>query len=196
MPGGLTRKERRRWETSRRLELQMSRLNSNAAVAKEMIEESAAQRRGTASDVVDGDAVAAPEPKLRHDPKFKHGTFWRDRKEKKARTLFLGGIPSAFSVKQVKDFISTVIDLDPGAAEYANQVGQSTEVVEEVDMLPVKHHSKVKHMYVTMASIPLAGCAAAVLNGYRVEGRELRCNFAADKAQREEAIRRRNAAQR
>lgn len=196
MPGGLTRKERRRWETSRRLELQMSRLNSNAAVAKEMTEESAAQRRGTASDVVDGDAVAAPEPKLRHDPKFKHGTFWRDRKEKKARTLFLGGIPSAFSVKQVKDFISTVIDLDPGAAEYANQVGQSTEVVEEVDMLPVKHHSKVKHMYVTMASIPLAGCAAAVLNGYRVEGRELRCNFAADKAQREEAIRRRNAAQR
>lgn len=196
MPGGLTRKERRRWETSRRLERQMSRLNSKATAAKEMVEEAAAQQRGTPSDDVHGDVVAVSEPKLRHDPKFKHGTFWRDRKEKRARTLFLGGIPSAFSVKQVKDFISTVIDLDPDATEYADQVGQNTEVVEEVDMLPVKHHSKVKHMYVTMASVPLAGCAAAVLNGYKVEGRELRCNFAADKTQREEAIRRRNAVQR
>ncbi|GET89932.1 RNA binding protein, putative [Leishmania tarentolae] len=196
MPEGLTRKERRRLETSQRLEWQMLRLSSTAKAAREMTEEAAAQQQGTPGDVADGGTVAVSEPQLRHDPKFKHGTFWRDRKEKRARTLFLGGIPSSFSVKQVKDFISTVIDLDPDATEYADQIGENKEVVEEVDMLPVKHHSKVKHMYVTMASVPLAGCAAAALNGYKVEGKELRCNFAADKVQREEAIRRRNAAQR
>ncbi|CAJ1044262.1 hypothetical protein Q4I32_005208 [Leishmania shawi] len=196
MPEGLTRKERRRWETRQQLERQMSRLNSSAVAAKEMIVEAAAQHRDTASDFGNDNAAAASEPKLRHDPKFKNGTFWRDRKEKRARTLFLGGIPFSFSVKQVKDFISTVLDFDQGSSDYVDQIGNDAEVVDEVDMLPVKHHSKVKHMYVTMASVSLADCAAALLDGYKVEGRVLRCNFAANKSEREEAIRRRTVAQR
>jgi hypothetical protein len=204
MPGGLTRKERHRWETSRRLERQMTKLSATAEAVQEMLADAAAQKGGTsghaaaAAEDEDGMTTAAPvtEPKLRHDPKFKHGTFWRDRKEKRARTLFLGGIPSYFTVKQVMDFISTVVDSDHNAVDYVYQIGKDKDVVEEVDMLPVKHNSKVKHMYVTMASVPLAGCAAAMLDRYKMEGRELRCNFAADKTQREEAIRRRNAIQR
>ncbi|KAG5499742.1 hypothetical protein GH5_03876 [Leishmania sp. Ghana 2012 LV757] len=196
LPEGLTRREHRRWETSQRLERQMSRLNSSATVAKEVDEKGAAQRSSTVSNFGDGDAVAASEAKPRHDPKFKHGTFWRDRKERRARTLFLGGIPPSLSVRQVKDFIHTMLDSDSGAIEYMQKMSKDTEVVEEVCMLPAKQHSKAKHMYVTMASVSLAGCAAAVLDGYKVQGRELRCNFASDKSQREEAIRRRSALQR
>lgn len=192
MPEGLSRKERHRWETSQRLERQMTRLSTTAAATKEMLDEAAAQQPGThGAPTAEGPAA---EVKLRHDPKFRNGTFWRDRKEKRARTLFLGGIPASFTVKQVKDFISTVVDSDPNAIDYVDQIGKETEVVEEVDMLPAKHQGKVKHMYVTMASVALAGCAAAMLDRYKVEGRELRCNFAADKTQREEAIRRRDAA--
>lgn len=216
MPEGLTRKERHRWETSQRLERQMSRLTTTSEAVTEMLADAAAQRATSRASPAEGQtapqeavaeqagddttaAVAPPEeagPRLRHDPKFKHGTFWRDRKEKRARTLFLGGIPAYFTIRQVTDFISTVIDSDPNAIDYVDAIGKGTEVVEEVDMLPVKHQSKVKHMYVTMASVPLAGCAAAMLDRYKMEGRELRCNFAADKTQREEAIRRRNTAQR
>ncbi|KAG5474578.1 hypothetical protein LSCM4_03751 [Leishmania orientalis] len=196
LPEGLTRRERRRWETSQRLERQMSRLNSSVTAAKGVDEEGAAQRSSTVSNFGDGDAVASSEAKLRHDPKFKHGRFWRDRKERRARTLFLGGIPSSFSVRQVKDFIHTLLDSDSGAVEYMQHMSKDAEVVEEVCMLPAKQHSKAKHMYVTMASVSLAGCAAAVLDGYKVQGRELRCNFASDKSQREEAIRRRSALQR
>ncbi|KPI88303.1 putative RNA binding protein [Leptomonas seymouri] len=197
MPEGLTRKERHRWETSQRLELQMTRLNTTAEAVQEMMADAEAQKApsGAAAPVEEGaESVAQPGPKLRHDPRFKRGTFWRDRKEKRARTLFLGGIPSYFTVKQVTDFISTVIDSDPSAIDYVVQLGKGKEVVEEVDMLPAKHHGKVKHMYVTMASVPLAGCAATILDRYVMEGRELRCNFAADKMQREEAIRRRSTA--
>ncbi|KAG5474248.1 hypothetical protein LSCM1_03026 [Leishmania martiniquensis] len=195
MPEGLTRKERRRLETSQRLERQMARLNSSAAAAKEAMEEGAAQRCGTASDFSNGDALAASVPKLRHDPKFENGTFWRDRKERRARTLFLGGIPLSFSVTQVKDFICTMLDSDSSANDYLQQVGKDGELV-EVSLLPAKQHSKVKNMYVTLASVSLAGCVAALLDGYKVEGRALRCNFASDKSQREEAIRRRNASRR
>ncbi|KPA85564.1 putative RNA binding protein [Leptomonas pyrrhocoris] len=187
MPESLTRKERHRWETSQRLERQMTRLSSTVAAVQQMMGDATAEGAQ--------DAVQL-EPKLRHDPKFAHGTFWRDRKEKRARTLFLGGIPSYFTVRQITDLISTVVDSDPNAADYVSQIGKEKDVVEEVDVLPVKHNSKVKHMYVTMASVPLAGCAAAMLDRYEMEGRQLRCNFAADKTQREEAIRRRNTDQR
>lgn len=205
MPDGLTRKERHRWEASQRLERQMTRLTTTSDAVAEMLADAAAQRgeSATAAPAEDrvgnreGDAQSPAEaaPRLRHDPKFKHGTFWRDRKEKRARTIFLGGVPSYFTVKQVTDFISTVIDSDTNAIDYVDAIGKEKDVVEEVDMLPAKHQSKVKHMYVTMASVPLAGCAAAMLDRYKMEGRELRCNFAADKTQRDEAIRRRNTAQ-
>lgn len=216
MPEGLSRKERHRWETNQRLERQMARLNTTAKAVEEMLTDAATQKAasggmaaavgggessgGGPGEQAEGSIAAAAsstvKPKLRHDPKFKYGTFWRDRKEKRARTLFLGGIPTYFTVKQIMDFIGTVVDSDPNAIDYVDQVGRDVDVVEAVDMLPAKHHSKVKHMYVTMASVPLAGCAAAMLDRYKMEGRELRCNFAADKTQREEAIRRRNAAQR
>ncbi|KAG5500339.1 hypothetical protein JKF63_03431 [Porcisia hertigi] len=195
MPDGLSRKERRRWETSQRLERQMSRLVSNLTASKEAMEGAAAQHFGSASGANDCDVVALSEMKPRHDPKYKQGTFWRDRKEKRARTLFLGGIPASFSVQEVKNLVCALVNTDSGARDYVDEIDKDAELVEEVDMLPVKHNSKVKHMYVTMASVSLAGCAAAVLDRYKLKGRELRCNFAADKSQREEAIRRRNTAQ-
>ncbi|EPY29905.1 hypothetical protein STCU_02571 [Strigomonas culicis] len=86
----------------------------------------------------------------------------------------------------------TVLDSDARAADYLREVEEGTKVVEEVDLLPNKHNGKVLHMYVTLASVALAGCAASRLDGYKLNGKALRCNFASDKSQRAEAIRLRN----
>lgn len=166
----LTRKERKKLETQRRLEKQMTRVSAAAESASGDSKESGAER---------------------HDPKFKNGTFWRDRKERRARTLFLGGIPVSFTLPQIKDFILTMLDSDVLAADYLGQLEEGKSAVEDIDVLPAKHGGRVKNMYVVLASVPLAGCAAAKIDGYRLENRQLRCNAAADKTQRAEAIRRR-----
>lgn len=51
-------------------------------------------------------------------------------------------------------------------------------------------------MFLVMASVALAGCASLRLDGMRINQHALRCNFAADKTQRAEAIRRRTGPQR
>lgn len=199
MPEGLTHKERKKWLAKQRLEKQIRRLNVTASTRPVAAPASGegVERSGEAGAAAPtGDPAATPEvgedPKLRHDPRFINGTFWRTRKERRARTLFLGGIPSTFSVRQIKDFVHTMLDADVHAAEYLEKLEDGQEAVESVDLLPVKPHAKIRHMYIVLASVPLAGCAAARLDGHALEGRQLRCNFAADKSQREEAIRRRS----
>lgn len=187
---GMTHKQRKKHQARLRLEKQMARLRESAADT-----DPASASAESVAKAEDGEEGRAPEgrgPALRHDPRFANGTFWRDRKERRARTLFLGGVPAHFTVQHVKDFVSTVVDSDPGATEFIAQLQPGTPLVEGVDMLEAKHGAKVKHMYVTMASVPIAFIASARLDGMRMDQRSLRCNFASDKAQRAEAIRRRS----
>lgn len=176
---GLSRKERRKLETKRLFEKRLSRLTAAPRIT-------AAQDGETAT-------VAASEgvTHLRHDPRFTNGSFWKKRKERRARTIFLGGVPVSFAEQNVKDFIESVLDADSATAEYAQQLEPGTSLVESVDFLPLKFNAKLHHMYVTMASVALAGCAVSKLDKYQLEKHRLRCNFAADKTQRAEAIRRR-----
>lgn len=163
----LPRKQRHKLETERRLERAMGRLQDPAA---------AEQGAGT----------------LRHDPRFAHGTFWRDRKERRARTVFLGGVPvQGYSEAQVEELVTSTLRNDAAARSYLAELDSDTSPLSDIDYLPVKHGSRVRNMYVTLATVGLAGCLATALDGREIGGRRLRCNFAADKNQRAEAIRRR-----
>ncbi|EPY43191.1 RNA binding protein [Angomonas deanei] len=156
-------------ESTKRLEKQISRLNVVAAAA------APAEAEGTGA------------PKLRHDPRSTGGTFWRTRKEKKARTVFLGGIPAHFTKEQITDFILTILDSNEAAAPYLEEKGSSS-AVEEIDVIGHRPQGKIQNLYVTMASVGLAGCCIAGLDGYRLAGKNLRCNFSSDKSQRALAI--------
>eukprot|EP00796_Vickermania_ingenoplastis_P008635 gene8635-6066_t len=169
----LPRKERHRLETARRLEREVERLQA------------VAQRSA--------DAGAAP-PVERHDPRFTNGTFWRNRKERRARTLFLGGIPAVgYSKAQIEELITSTLQKDPAAAPYLEQLESDVSPLDDIDYLPVKHGAKVRNMYVTLANVGLAGCLSMRLDGTALHGKKLRCNFAADKTQRAEAIRKRGS---
>lgn len=203
---GLTHKQRKKLETKARHEKQMARLVENAAraaaaagpsepaAARTVAAEGDKEGHDSTHEGDDDDAltpVVLPGPLERHDPRFTNGTYWRDRKERRGRTLFLGGLSARFTVEKVKEFISTVVDTDPGAVDYLAQLPEGTPVVESVDMLNDNHSGKVRHMYVVMASVPLAFIASHKLDGMPMEQRNIRCNFAADKTQRAEAIKRR-----
>lgn len=184
----LTRKERRRRETAERLERQMRRL------------EAARHDDGDREDRDAAGGESCPGPnetprKERHDPRFQNGTFWKDRKEKRARTVFLGGIPvKQYNREDVENFIMSTLRKDSASAAYLREVELEkggVSPIETVDFLPLKRDAKVRNMYIRLASVGLAGCLAACLNGFSLQGKKLRCNFASDKAQREEAIRRR-----
>lgn len=192
----LSRKERHRLETARRLQREMDRLEAQQQRAK--------LAHGTTPNEtvsIDGkDPVNEEKSKqeqdvvpLRHDPRFINGTFWRDRKEKRARTVFCGGLPvKNFSKSKIEDLLCSTLRKDHNAAEYLGALDPDASPIASVDYLPLKHDAKVRNMYVTLASVPLAGCLIACLDGKEFNGRRLRCNFAADKAQRAEAIKRRS----
>lgn len=180
MPEGLTHKQRKKWESKQRLMKQMTRLANVSGVA--------AEGETAATSGVCLETTGATRE--RHDPRWSNGTFWRTRKERRARTLFLGGIPTRMSQQDIKDFILTLLDSDSRAKGYLQELG-GADAVEDVDFLPLKHFTKLRHMYVTMRSVPIAECAALLLDGYRLEEQKLRCNFAADRSQRVIAIQRR-----
>nr|CCD15808.1 unnamed protein product [Trypanosoma congolense IL3000] len=180
---GVSRKERKRFEAKRRLERQLKALNRAEADCSAEVGEA------------DGEAGSCPDAEAqRHDPKYKNGTFWRDRKERRKRTVFLGNVPVRFKEHDVESLVrnelrrSWVPSEDEGAAEADVIEG---EVVESVDFLNTMTNARRRHMYVTMRSVELAECVAKALNGKQVEGIALRCNFAADKTERKEAIQRR-----
>lgn len=173
----LPRRLRRKREAEQRLEAEMARIEEQ-------------QKRASAlSAGISGEPAAV----LRHDPKFINGTFWRDRKEKRARTVFLGGLPATeFSKQQIIDLVSSYLQKDAAAKDYlpADQADLS-QVVTDVDFLPIKRGGTVRNLYLTLSSVALAGCLASCIDSVSFRGRKLRCNFAADKSQRAEAIRRR-----
>lgn len=178
----LTRKERRRAETQRKLEKQISRLDADA-------------RRGSApvlddkpveGGIAEGDAppsAATPEPpKLRHDPKFFNGTFWKERKEKKKRTLFVGNLPLTSTPKTITALVDAVL-----ASSIADDV-EGVAMVEGVDILPKKFGARVVHAYVTLRSAEMIPEAIKLLDNLPIDNNNLRVNPADDKDQRDKAI--------
>lgn len=192
----LSRKERHQLETARRLQKEMDRIEAQQERARLILK--ANTNDGVSADSQEGQNLEGSVSQdksvpMRHDPRFINGTFWRERKEKRARTVFCGGLPvKNFSKKQIEDLFSSTLRKDPNAKEYLSALDPEVPPVSYVDYLPLKHDAKVRNMYVTLASVPLAGCLVACLDGKEFNGRKLRCNFAADKAQRAEAIKRRN----
>ncbi|ESS63563.1 RNA-binding protein [Trypanosoma cruzi Dm28c] len=200
---GMSHKERKRFEAKQRFERQLAKLN--AAVEKE--ENTTATKTETAMQAAEAgtDALSPTrEETLRHDPKFKNGTFWRMRKERRGRTVFLGNMPARFTVQEVKDFVSSVFDAycaqkneDVNKADEEREEGSvGVAVVDLVDFLPAPPRVKHRHMFVTLQSKEVAEQVVKLLDAYKLDGVTLRCNFASDKAQRGEAIRRRLAAPR
>ncbi|KEG11058.1 putative RNA-binding protein [Trypanosoma grayi] len=189
---GMSRKERKRSEARRRLERQLVKLN--ASLANETDNTTAAADDNKDNGGQDGEGDVAPSlhnRALRHDPKFKNGTFWRTRKEQRARTLFLGNMPARFTLQNVMDFVSSVVDADPVLGDETGD-DAAEAVVESVDFLPTKPRAKHRHMFLTLRSKEAAAHVTNLLDAYRLEGTVLRCNFAADKQQRSEAIQRRS----
>lgn len=187
----LTRKERRKLETERKLERHLGRLEAQRARLEHGGQPSTVKLEFKNDQDVEV-STAVKEAPLRHDPRFVNGTFWRDRKEKRARTLFLGGIPAKnFTKLEVEELITSTLRKDPAAQEYLKALSSESSLFTDIDYLPLKHDAKVRNLYVTLASVPLAGCLASRLDGMPLGGKKLRCNFAADKSQRAEAIRRR-----
>ncbi|ORC88644.1 putative RNA-binding protein [Trypanosoma theileri] len=201
---GMTRKERKRFEAKRRLERQLLRLNAGMPTENttdtnnntntnsndngigteaEGEEVAAAVAAETTTHITDANGASSPASgTLRHDPKFANGTFWRTRKERRQRTVFLGNVPIQFTEQNVMDLVSTAVDAE----------GVAGRVVEAVDFLPAKPRARQRHMFVTLCTKEIASQVVGLLNAYKLAGSELRCNFAADKAQRSEAISRRS----
>nr|CCC53302.1 putative RNA binding protein [Trypanosoma vivax Y486] len=184
---GMSRKERKRMKAKQRLKRQLERLNA-ARVRKTAV---AVRDEQGESDEKGEDAKTSPATSgtvLRHDPKFTNGTFWRTRKERRRRTVFLGNMPIRYTVENVTNFVTTTVR----ASILTEGVDPAEEIVDSVDLLKPTPKAKWAHMYVTLQSVELAGQAIKALDGLKLEGAALRCNFAADKEQRKMAIQRRS----
>jgi hypothetical protein len=192
----MTRKERHRHLLRQRLERQISRINKTAPRPAAVVVGTAVDGQPATSAEQDGESLRQDtahvaetqlEP-LRHDPKFANGTFWRDRKEKKKRTLFVGNMParSFHKASAVIELIRSVVE----ASEEASALDCS-RLVEHVDFLGQKMGSVIHHAYVTFSSIAAATVAHRLLDGLPVENQKLRVNFSGDKQMRSIAIKKR-----
>ena len=159
MPAGKVsdRKARRKAELSEKLAKTLTRLEVAAKQADEGLEP-------------------------RHDPKHTAGTFWKERKERKKRTLFIGGLPSNFKADDLNALLDSV---SPGqAAAEIDFVGGS---------LPDRKASqRPRNAFVLFHTSDEAHAAQTALNGFMIHGSRLRVNFSDDKAQRETAINKRS----
>lgn len=205
----LSRKEKRRLQLESRLHREISRMDEQKKREEANTNEVAVKSCGAAGNSsssefdplqvssIDGtcsslSSSANNATLSRHDPRFVNGTFWRDRKERKARTVFLGGLPvKNFSPAHVEKLISSTLRGDSAAQPYLEKLEENVSPLSSVEYLNLKSGGKVRHLYVTLASVPLASCLCSCLDGKEFNGRLLRCNFSADKVQRAEAIRKR-----
>lgn len=196
----LTRKERKKLEAQRKLEKQISRLNSRRPkdtvvdVDENAKDENEADEGGVSSE------TNALRPVLRHDPRFTNGTFWQKRKEQRSRTIFVGNLPLLYTSRDVEDLITSAVDSSGGltdeestaaSAAYSGLASPGGDIVHSVDALKVAPGARIRHMYVVISSKLLAARVASILDGMEVMRQRLRCNLSADKQQRAEAIRRR-----
>lgn len=207
----LSRKERHRLRLESRLEKEIIRLDAQRKreelkIRKNIVKDSneadptnSAPLQSESPLCMDDDEKLSPSPssmssvmRVRHDQKFVNGTFWRDRKERRARTVFLGGLPlKNFGPSHVEKMIISTLRSNPDAQTHLKTLGVDTSPLSTIDYLQVKPGGKVRNMYVTLASVPLAECLISSLDRKEFNGRLLRCNFAADKTERAEAIKKR-----
>ena len=190
----MSRKERHKYVLRQRLERQIAKINKSAPAPATRAEEGTAAAAGDSTDgeALSHDAAHVAEANLvpvRHDPKFVNGTFWRERKEKKKRTLFVGNLPARSYHKA-----SSVIELIRSVFESSEEGGKldCSSLVEHVDFLGQKLGSIVHHAYVAFTSLEAAQIAKRLLDGLPVESQKLRVNFSADKQMRTIAIKKRS----
>ena len=190
------RKQRLKEKTAARLE---RRLNAYGAVAEELkTDQSAEDATAPEAAVESGDstvlttqqaaAAAAAQKKLRHDPIFKGSTFWRDKKERRSRTLFVGGLPAS-----VRNGVDVKDILDARLAALKVEVKPPLNPKADIDLLKTKFlRAKSRNCYVTFPNLDSAYAAVDALNDFVIElphgSTTLRVNFAGDKQARSEAI--------
>lgn len=116
----------------------------------------------------------------RHAPKHTEGSFWKQRKEKKKRTVFLGSLPSSFDKRRIEELIT-------------QQVPEA--VVEAVDLIGAQNaaqrrFAKAVAAYVCLGTLEQAWSVKEKLNGFAMPQHHttLRCNFSNDKEERQKAI--------
>lgn len=179
----LTRKERHKLKQSARLQRQLDQISRQSATANS----------------VD-----------RHPLRNVGGSFWKKRKEQKARTLFFGNLPSTYSTGNVNKLVAETLEYlntsEPkkleGIEGIVNEEGRLQNVVEHVDFVKFqRRRAPSRSAYVLFISLPIATIIQQALDGYQIftpegNGRtskktSLRVNFSDDKAQRAEAIQRR-----
>ena len=101
VPPETTRRERLRRKAQAKLEKQLRRLHAIETRRKGIGAPDGVVATAPSSDCPDSapsrdsPITAAAAPPTRHSDRFVNGTFWKVRKERKKRTLFLGNIPAA-----------------------------------------------------------------------------------------------------
>jgi RNA recognition motif-containing protein len=116
---------------------------------------------------------------VRHDVKHTSSSFWRLRKEKKKRTLFLGNMPKEFRLKDVTTFLQQRCGFAPEEVDVLGGNGASQR-------LALKTNA-----FVTFDTIDHARTAQQILDKLDFHGTRLRCNFSDDKTERAKAIQKR-----
>lgn len=179
---GTSRKDRKRQEAAKRLERQMTRLHSETAratlAASSVAPDASNHPVGENSEEI---PTTGTTPALRHDPKYINGTFWKERKDRKRRTLFVGNLP----VTSTKGTIAELVDAVLGAN---TEEKSSDTAIDGIEILPVKYGARVVHAYVTFKTLELSNTAQSLLSDLPVGPNKLRVNNAADKQQRAVAI--------
>merc|ERR1711916_410991 len=122
----------------------------------------------------------------RHKIKHVNGSFWRERKEQKKRTLFMGGFPADYTAADVTELIHSV--------EGAAGAVQSVDFIGEKQVGQRKLQNRPRNAFVLLTSIDAAH-AALSLYGMKLGLTALRVNFSDDRSQRAAAIAKRGAPQ-
>ena len=133
----------------------------------------------------------------RHDPRHTTGTFWRDRKDAKRRTLFMGNLPLGYGQPQIRELASSALSAATGDTE-------NSDPVEDIDIIGKKKATggpppRCVNAYVTFKTLEAAQHVCKQLDQHQLRtdvapGRPgsslhtLRVNFSADKTQRSVAI--------
>ena len=104
----LSRKEKRRLETAKKLDKTVEKMQKMEARMVEL-EAKAKAEVGGDEDAAQAKLANMREAKERHAARHIGGTFWRTRKERKAKTLFVGNVPLGFDQFALKSVIEAVL---------------------------------------------------------------------------------------
>ena len=108
----LTRKERRQLETARKLDKTVEKMGKVEARLQQIEEQAKAKAEEDGDcdeEAVEAKMTAMREAKERHAARHIGGTFWKTRKERKHKTLFVGNVPMGYNQHALKDVIEAVL---------------------------------------------------------------------------------------